>query len=78
MKDSLGLTSLEVTRVSMVNADLEDKKSAARQQYGPQADSVQYHIQRIENTRDSLYQQALPVYKFTLYKQKKTNLISNN
>lgn len=78
MRDSLGLASLEVTRVGMINSALEEKKSAARLQYGTQADSLQYHIQRIENTRDSLYQQVLPVNKYLLYKQKKAGLISNN
>lgn len=78
MEDSLGLNSLEVSRIDQVNKELAAKKSVVRQQYGSQADSLQYHIQRIEITRDSLYKLVLPVKKYQQYKQQKRELLNNN
>lgn len=76
MKDSLNLTSQQKNTIKDINLSLSDQKKVARQQHpGPSAVS---YIQKIENTRDSLYKQILSADKYLLYKQKKRNLVNNN
>jgi len=38
------------------------------------SDSLNYYVQRVENTRDSLYHTILTDDKYFLYKQKKEHL----
>ncbi len=76
MKDSLGLTVTQAAQLVAINMALSNQKQVARQQHpGPSAIT---YIQKIENTRDSLYKQILPADKYLLYKQKKRNLVNNN
>jgi hypothetical protein len=77
MKDSLNLSEEQEKKVYTINMQLHDKKREARDKYknpvelGPQ-------LQRIENTRDGLYETVLNKKQYILYKQKKRNLINNN
>ena len=77
MQDSLYLSSEQRDSIYAINNRLQSQKMQARMQYAG-ADSIQYHLQRIENTRDSLYKPVLGAEKYLLYKQKKRNLISAN
>ncbi len=78
IEDSLALTSLESLKIELVNKSIHAKKMAVRQTHKEQFDSLQYNIQRIENTRDSLYKLVLPENKYSLYIQKKKVLLTNN
>lgn len=76
MKDSLGLTGQQKNDIVNINMNLFNQKKAARQQHP--SGEVTYYLQKIENTRDSLYRLVLPAEKYSLYKQKKTKLVNNN
>jgi hypothetical protein len=77
MKDSLSLTSAEKEQLYSINMQLHNGKMTIRQQYGG-SDSLRFHLQQVENTRDSLYRMVLNEEKYLLYKQKKATLISSN
>jgi len=78
MKDSLQLTTAVQSQLYNVNLQLHGQKMAVRQQYAASSDTLTMMIQRVENTRDSLYRAVLQDEdKYLLYKQKKRNLISN-
>jgi len=77
MKDTLSLTGQQRQQIYQVNMSLHDQKQTIRQQNPPQ-DSLQVRIQRVEQTRDSLYMPILGNEKYQLYLQKKRNLVSNN
>ena len=76
MKDSLGLTEGQRVQLYQLNLQLHEIKSGKRQLYTG-TDSLQIHIQWVENTRDSLYRSVLTQEQHVLYLQKKTNLINN-
>lgn len=77
MTDSLSLTQAERDQIYTVNMNLHEQKMKMRAvsqdtiQLGPQ-------LQKIENTRDSLYGRVLSAGKFQLYRQKKRSLVNNN
>lgn len=77
MKDSLSLTETQQQNIYSINLQLHQLKSQAWQQYNNH-DSLRVVVQRIENTRDSLYHGVLNDEKYTLYLQKKRVLVSNN
>lgn len=77
MKDSLLLTETQQQNIYNINLQLHQLKAQAWQQYSNR-DSLRVVVQRIENTRDSLYHGVLPAEKYTLYLQKKRVLVSNN
>ncbi|MFT3823037.1 MAG: hypothetical protein QM731_03920 [Chitinophagaceae bacterium] len=77
MKDSLSLTTEQMQSIYTINMQLHQQKMAARQQYAGNP-SLGNYIQKIENTRDSLYRPVLTDEKYQLYKSKKRNLVSNN
>ncbi len=77
LKDSLSLTTSEQEGVYAVNVQLHNRKMALRQQ-NLSADALRIQFQRVENTRDSLYQRVLSVDQFQQYRQKKKNLLNNN
>jgi hypothetical protein len=77
MKDTLALTDAQKGQIFDVNIQLHNQKMLARQ-HQLVADSLRRQVQRIENTRDSLYNLVLPQEKYLLYLQKKRNLVSNN
>lgn len=74
-KDSLALTSQQRGLLYDVNISLHNQKQAVRAQY-QQPDSLRFHFQRIENTRDSLYRPIIGEEKYILYKEKKRFLLS--
>ncbi|HKZ67025.1 MAG TPA: hypothetical protein VJ111_11735 [Chitinophagaceae bacterium] len=77
MKDSLNLSEKQQAAIYEINKQLSDKSMMVWKQYG-QRDSVQRFLQRIENTRDSLYKTVLPNEKYWLYREKKSSLVNNN
>lgn len=77
MKDSLSLSETQKGNIYSINIQLSNAKSSLRQKYAAM-DSLRIHTQRVENTRDSLYNTVLNHEQFILYKQKKATLISNN
>ncbi|MGN6264723.1 MAG: hypothetical protein ACTHM5_03570 [Ginsengibacter sp.] len=77
MQDSLSLTTAQKDQVLNINLQLHSEKNLIRAQYSNR-DSVGIKIQRIENTRDSLYKAVLTENQFTLYKLKKRNLVTAN
>lgn len=77
MKDSLGLTAVQRDSVLNINVWLHEQKSVIWQRYTSK-DSLRLHLQRIENSRDSLYQRILTAQQFELYRQKKVRLVSRN
>lgn len=77
MKDSLGLTDQQKNEVYTINMNLHDQKAVIWKKY-INRDSIQVHLQRIENTRDFQYQQVLPDVKYSLYKQKKKEIVGGN
>ena len=77
MKDSLSLSAQQRQDLFQVNMNLHNSMQAIRLE-NPPADSLQKRIQRVEKTRDSLYQPVLGPEKYQLYLQKKRNLLNNN
>lgn len=77
MKDSLLLTDQHKNQLYTLNMQLHQQKQIAFARYRG-SDSLRIHLQRIENSRDSLYSTVLPPEKFQLYKQKKRALVTND
>jgi uncharacterized coiled-coil protein SlyX len=77
MKDSLSLTAQQQSLIYTLNLELAQRKSAVRQQTS-QSDTLRMNIQKIENSRDSLYKTILTNEQYLLYRQKKRNLVNNN
>lgn len=77
MKDSLSLTASQQTQIYTINMQLHQQKQQVFTRYQA-SDSLRIHLQRIENSRDTLYSSVLSPDKYLLYRQKKRNLISNN
>ncbi len=77
MKDSLSLTATQTNQVYETNLSLLDRKKQAMTS-GMSRDSIGKALQRIENSRDSLYRLILPVEKFEIYRTKKRRLLNNN
>lgn len=77
MKDSLLLSDKQKDSIYSLNIRLNNEKAQLRSQYADM-DSLQYHTQRVEASRDSLYRTVLDEEKYRLYKTKKRNLITNN
>ena len=77
MKDSLQLSVQQKEQIYQVSLQLHNAMMSKWQQYTA-IDSVRKHVQRIENTRDSLYRPVLTQEQYLLYLSKKKNLINNN
>lgn len=77
MKDTLSLSAQQKDSIYAVNMHLAGQKGIVRQQYS-NSDSLQYYIQRVERSRDSLYRGVIGEEKYLLYKSKKRNLVNNN
>lgn len=75
MKDTLLLTSQQKDSLYAINTLLHLKKNNIWQQYAA-SDSLRWHLRKVENTRDSLYKRILTISQFSLYQQKKGNLIT--
>lgn len=77
MRDTLQLSVSQRAQIFQTNIKLNNKKTLVRNHFQTR-DSIGIHIQRIENTRDSLYKPELTVSQFSLYMQKRKVLINNN
>jgi hypothetical protein len=76
MQDSLILTTAQKERLYEVNLLIHIKKLQIRQRF-VQRDSIRIYLQRVENTRDGLYERIINnEEKYKMYKVKKTHLIS--
>ncbi len=78
MKDTLQLTTQQENNIYAINMQLHVQKLSARQTYAGNVDSVRVNIQRVENTRDSLYRAVLQDTQYTQYIHRKRNLVNNN
>lgn len=77
MKDSLSLTGNQRSSIYDINLQLANSKSEARRNF-QQMDSIRIYMQRVENTRDSLYKSILNERQFLHYKKRKMILLSNS
>jgi len=77
MMDSLVLTQSQRSKVFAINMRIHQDKMEVRRQYQSR-DSVGRGLQLVENKRDSLYRGVLDATQFSLYQQKKRNLVNNN
>jgi ABC-type transport system involved in cytochrome bd biosynthesis fused ATPase/permease subunit len=77
MKDSLSLSTEQKNGIYTINMQLHTQKQNYRQQYS-NIDSLQYYIQRVESTRDSLYKIIIGQELYLQYKSRKRNLVRNN
>jgi hypothetical protein len=77
MKDSLGLSEQQRNSIFDINIQIHNQKMEKRKQYANDP-LLGNHLQKVENTRDSLYRTVLPEDKFILYKRKRTNIVNNN
>jgi hypothetical protein len=78
MKDTLDLSSQQRQQIKTINLQLHNQKMALRNQYTGQDSVLRVKTQQVENTRDSLYKPILGTQKYTLYRQKKINLLRMN
>lgn len=78
MKDTLSLNNVKATEIYLINIDLHNKKANARNIYANDINQLRNAIQKIENTRDSLYAKVLNPQQYSLYKIKKGKLITIN
>lgn len=74
MKDTLSLSSPQRAAIYNINMALHHAKSSLRSRF-VNIDSLRINMQRVENTRDSLYRRVLGDSKFILFIQKKDNLL---
>lgn len=77
MRDSLSLNNKQASEIFSINVQLARMKKEMRSRY-TNTDSLRRSIQRVENKRDSLYQSVLNPAQYSLYRQKKRNLVNNN
>lgn len=77
LRDSLSLSSAQKDSIYTINMLISNQKNALRSTY-QDAETLQFHTQRVEHTRDSLYRPILGEEKYLLYRQKKNNLVNNN
>jgi hypothetical protein len=77
IKDSLNLTGQQMNQLADINLNVHNQKKQVMSS-GWSRDSIGRQLQRIENTRDSLYKQVIPAEKFEAYRKKKRNLVNNN
>ena len=77
MKDSLDLNGNQMNQLVAINLSIHNQKKQAMAS-GLSRDSIGKTLQKIENTRDSLYRTVIPAEKFEAYKTKKRRLVNNN
>jgi len=79
MKDSLNLNTEQRSQLYTITKQLGEQQKAVWTEYS-ESDSVliKMSLQRIENTRDTLYRPVLGEQKYPVYLQKKRVLINNN
>lgn len=77
MADSLGLTKQQRAKLFSINMEIARKKTEARKKSTDRT-VVQKELQKIENSRDSLYKQVLTIEQHSSYLKRKRNVINNN
>ena len=77
MKDSLSLSETKTKKIYAINMDIYEQKADVRKNFAGNPEMGK-KIQKIENTRDSLYRLELSDSIFVKYKNKKIRLINNN
>jgi hypothetical protein len=77
MADSLGLTNQQRANLFAINMELSKKKKEARKKSTDRA-IVGQELQKIEGTRNGMYKTVLTQEQYSLYLQKKRNLVNNN
>lgn len=79
LRDSLSLSAEQRSGIYAINMQLHERKMNVRQQYASTPEQWTELIQRIENTRDSLYRPVLASEElYQRYKSKKSVLIRVN
>jgi hypothetical protein len=76
LKDSLMLSDSQKIKIYEGNMLLNSRKQAVRQNFSS-LDTIRRNIQKIEFSRDSLYQTILSVEQYQMYLDKKANLLRN-
>jgi hypothetical protein len=74
LNDSLKLNKNEYARILTINQSIMEQKAKLMQSTGERS-QIARQIQLVENSRDSLYQLALPPNKFERYRQLKPTLL---
>ena len=77
LRDSLGLSSEQQQSLYQVNMSLYYRNQQVRAMH-TQPDSLRFYLQRVENTRDSLYRPVLGDEKYLMYKSRKRELLRTN
>jgi Spy/CpxP family protein refolding chaperone len=77
MAQELGLTPPQKVKIADINRTLVRKKMEAMGRTQDKG-SIGPDIQKIENSRDSLYQQVMTDEQFLIYKDRKSALINRN
>lgn len=75
MADSLGLSNQQRAKIFVINMDLHREKTEVRE-HSQNRDEVGRDLQKIEAKRDGLYKIELTAAQYTLYLQKKRNLVT--
>ncbi len=76
--DTLSLTDSQYVQLLGKNLQLHQLKAQVWQLHDNNDSLLQVHLQRIENTRDSLYRPVLTNQQYLLYLQKKRTLVSSH
>ena len=75
MKDSLRLTQQQAKSIYDINMKIHEQKMNARR-LNKRMDLLTREIQKIENTRDSLYLKIISAGNLERYKEKKSKIVS--
>lgn len=75
LRDSLSLNGKQYQELFKINLALEEQKKNARSM-DDQIDVKRKRVQKIENTRDSLYATILNTKQFEAYKSRKSSLLN--
>lgn len=78
MRDSLQLTTTVQQQLYETNMQLHYRKMSMWQQFKNSPDTLTRMIQRVENSRDSLYKRIIGEEKFGIYIIRKKTIINNN
>lgn len=74
--DSLNLNNQQRAKIFGINMELSRKKTEARKKSADRV-AVGKDLQQIEGSRDAMYKEILTQEQYTLYLQKKRNLVNN-
>lgn len=75
LRDSLSLNGKQYQELFKINLSLEEQKKNVRSM-DDQIDNKRKRVQKIENSRDSLYATILNAKQFESYKNRKSSLLN--